>query len=193
MENVINLSLPANYKSYVHRVGRTARAGKSGVAISLVSDNDRTLFTKIIKMNKKNKKAKALENRTVPSEVLNEYLETLKDFENDVKGILKQEQFEKTIQIAEVDLKKAEKKLTEKVEKKGDKKQQFAQEQKRGWFQKHHERSAKEQDKNAWLKGKGKKSKKNGKQSSFGKDLSDTSRKTVKNMRFEAGVKRKRR
>merc|ERR1712178_322942 len=99
--------------------------------------------------NKKNKKAKALENRTVPSEVLNEYLEILKDFENDVKGILKQEQFEKTIQIAEVDLKKAEKKLTEKVEKKGGKdkggKQRFGQEQKRGWFQKHHERSAKEQ------------------------------------------------
>merc|ERR1712178_571215 len=121
VENVINLSLPANYKSYVHRVGRTARAGKLGVAVSLVSDNDRTLFTKIIKMNKKNKKAKALENRSVPAEVLNEYLETLADFENDVKGILKQEQ-----------------KLTEKIEKKGDKKQQFAQEQKRGWFQKHH-------------------------------------------------------
>merc|ERR1711912_72716 len=130
------------------------------------------------KMNKKNKKAKALENRSVPVEVLNEYLETLADFEEDVKNILKQEQIEKTIQIAEIDLNKAEKKLNP------DKLKNNSNDQKRGWFQKHHERSAKEQDKNAWLKGKNiKRGGKNGKKGSFGKDLSDTSRKTVKNMR----------
>ncbi|KAF2660418.1 DEAD-domain-containing protein [Lophiostoma macrostomum CBS 122681] len=33
---VLNFDLPANYKSYFHRIGRTARAGKSGTAISLV-------------------------------------------------------------------------------------------------------------------------------------------------------------
>lgn len=32
---VINYDLPENYENYVHRVGRTARAGKKGVAISL--------------------------------------------------------------------------------------------------------------------------------------------------------------
>jgi ATP-dependent RNA helicase DDX56/DBP9 len=33
---VLNFDLPANYKSYFHRIGRTARAGKSGTAISFV-------------------------------------------------------------------------------------------------------------------------------------------------------------
>ena len=34
---VINYDLPHDPKTYVHRIGRTARAGKSGRAISLVS------------------------------------------------------------------------------------------------------------------------------------------------------------
>ena len=34
---VINYDIPANGKDYVHRVGRTARAGRAGKAITLVS------------------------------------------------------------------------------------------------------------------------------------------------------------
>lgn len=37
VKTVINMQMPADMKSYVHRVGRTARAGNSGTAISLVS------------------------------------------------------------------------------------------------------------------------------------------------------------
>lgn len=40
---VINAELPRNAVSYVHRVGRTARAGRRGRAISLVGENDVSL------------------------------------------------------------------------------------------------------------------------------------------------------
>ncbi|MDY6933472.1 MAG: DEAD/DEAH box helicase [Spirochaetota bacterium] len=38
LEMVINYDLPENSESYVHRIGRTARVGKSGKAISLVCE-----------------------------------------------------------------------------------------------------------------------------------------------------------
>lgn len=38
--HVINMGLPRNHDSYVHRIGRTGRAGQKGVAISLISPNE---------------------------------------------------------------------------------------------------------------------------------------------------------
>lgn len=38
--HVINYSLPDDQESYVHRIGRTGRAGKEGVAISLISNSE---------------------------------------------------------------------------------------------------------------------------------------------------------
>ncbi len=37
---VVNFDLPEDSETYVHRIGRTGRAGKEGLAFSLVSDND---------------------------------------------------------------------------------------------------------------------------------------------------------
>lgn len=44
---VINYDIPRNPTDYVHRVGRTARKGKRGLAISLVSQYDIDLILKI--------------------------------------------------------------------------------------------------------------------------------------------------
>ena len=41
LTHVINYDLPDNVESYVHRIGRTGRAGKEGVAISLIQPLDR--------------------------------------------------------------------------------------------------------------------------------------------------------
>ena len=47
---VINFDLPYNAEDYVHRIGRTGRAGASGDAISLYSDKDERLLVDIEKM-----------------------------------------------------------------------------------------------------------------------------------------------
>ncbi|EFY95026.1 DEAD/DEAH box helicase [Metarhizium robertsii] len=44
---VLNYDLPQDSKTYIHRVGRTARAGKSGIAISLVTQYDIEIFQRI--------------------------------------------------------------------------------------------------------------------------------------------------
>ncbi|KNC52766.1 DEAD box ATP-dependent RNA helicase [Thecamonas trahens ATCC 50062] len=44
---VINAQLPVRSKDYVHRVGRTARAGRTGVAISMVTQYDVEIFQRI--------------------------------------------------------------------------------------------------------------------------------------------------
>ncbi|EYU43562.1 hypothetical protein ABFS82_03G016200 [Erythranthe guttata] len=47
---VINYDIPTNSKDYIHRVGRTARAGRSGVAISLVNQYELEWYIQIEKL-----------------------------------------------------------------------------------------------------------------------------------------------
>ncbi|GAA6003964.1 DEAD/DEAH box helicase [Rhodotorula paludigena] len=44
---VVNYDLPTNSKDYIHRVGRTARAGRSGKSVTLVTQYDVELFQRI--------------------------------------------------------------------------------------------------------------------------------------------------
>ena len=47
LKYVVNYELPYNAEDYVHRIGRTARAGKSGIATSLVDVSEEWLLTAI--------------------------------------------------------------------------------------------------------------------------------------------------
>ena len=61
VSHVFNYHLPFDSESYVHRIGRTGRAGKEGVAVSIVTPHEFRMLQKI----EKNIGAK-LESRIVP-------------------------------------------------------------------------------------------------------------------------------
>jgi ATP-dependent RNA helicase RhlE len=63
ISHVVNYDFPMHPEDYVHRIGRTGRAGESGQAVSLVSDEDRSLLRDIEK----------LINRTIEQQVVPGY------------------------------------------------------------------------------------------------------------------------
>ncbi len=63
--HVINFDLPNVPENYVHRIGRTARAGKTGVAISLCNDEEREFLRDIEKLIKL--KVEVIGGRSAPS------------------------------------------------------------------------------------------------------------------------------
>ena len=52
VSHVINFELPNVPEDYVHRVGRTARAGAAGTAIAFCSDEERSYLRDIEKLTR---------------------------------------------------------------------------------------------------------------------------------------------
>ncbi len=52
VSHVVNFDLPVDAESYVHRIGRTARAGRDGVAISFCDEGERDALSRIQKLIK---------------------------------------------------------------------------------------------------------------------------------------------
>ncbi len=63
LSHVINYELPDNLDSYVHRIGRTGRAGKEGRAVSIVTPLEKYKLTRVEKRFKKK-----VEYCTVPTQ-----------------------------------------------------------------------------------------------------------------------------
>ncbi|XP_066289611.1 probable ATP-dependent RNA helicase DDX27 [Branchiostoma lanceolatum] len=126
VKTVINFTMPSTLKHYIHRVGRTARAGKSGRAVTLVGERERRYLKDVVK-NARN----PVKSRVVPQEVILKYRDKIAQMEKDVVEILRLEAEEKEMASTENKMNRVQNMLN------GP--DNMAQ-QKRGWFQTHRER-----------------------------------------------------
>lgn len=103
IRTVINFACPRDLTTYVHRVGRTARAGREGYAVTFVTDNDRSLLRAIAK-----KAGSKLKSRIVAEESINKWAQTVEQMEDQVAAILREEKEEMALRKAEMEAAKAE-------------------------------------------------------------------------------------
>ncbi|KAL4590242.1 hypothetical protein LXL04_003168 [Taraxacum kok-saghyz] len=94
---------------YVHRVGRTARAGREGYAVTFVTDNDRSLLKAILVQSSR----VALLQR---EQLINKWCELIEKMEDQVASILREEREEMALRKAEMEVDKAENLITHRDE-----------------------------------------------------------------------------
>ncbi|CAO2833814.1 unnamed protein product [Amaranthus hypochondriacus] len=111
IQTVINFSCPRDLNTYVHRVGRTARAGREGSAVTFVTDNDRSLLKAIAK-----KAGSQLKNRIVAEQTINKWVHIIEQMEDQVATILQEEKEEMLLRKAEMEAAKAENMIEHKDE-----------------------------------------------------------------------------
>lgn len=108
IEVVINYELPQSYDTYLHRVGRTARAGRSGTAISLVGES--TTERQVVKqaVNASNASKQKILGRNVDWEEVKAISKQLEDQKELVNEVLEEEKAAKEIGAAEKEIQRAE-------------------------------------------------------------------------------------
>ncbi|XP_062853558.1 probable ATP-dependent RNA helicase DDX27 [Trichomycterus rosablanca] len=121
VKTVINFTMPNTVKHYVHRVGRTARAGKVGRSVSLVGETERKMLKDIVKKAKAPTKA-----RVVPQEVILKFRDLIEKLEKDIYAVLRLEKEEKEMVHSEAQINAAQKRLTQSSEER---------QPERSWFQ----------------------------------------------------------
>ncbi|KAG6453895.1 probable ATP-dependent RNA helicase DDX27 [Manduca sexta] len=124
VNTVLNFTLPATLEHYIHRVGRTARAGRAGVSVSLAGEAERALVRDVVRRARRPVKA-----RLVPPDIVAKYRQRLADLEKDIAAILDEEYAEKQMNKMEKQTSKLETVL------KKEEGPKYEPQRQREWFQ----------------------------------------------------------
>ncbi|PHU20976.1 DEAD-box ATP-dependent RNA helicase 28, partial [Capsicum chinense] len=111
VQTVINFACPRDLTSYVHRVGRTARAGREGYAVTFVTDNDRSLLKAIVK-----RAGSRLKSRIVAEQSITKWAQVIEQLVDKVSVILQEEREEMALRKAEMEANKAENMIAHRAE-----------------------------------------------------------------------------
>lgn len=118
VEAVVNFEMPSQVETYVHRIGRTARAGRGGKSCTLIGEGRRFLMKEVIKdAEEKNRKAKSekkhenagvIRSRTIPSAVVAHFVAKINSLEQHIKDVMDAEAVAKMDRIAEMEAMRAQ-------------------------------------------------------------------------------------
>ncbi|KAF1779463.1 P-loop containing nucleoside triphosphate hydrolase [Phytophthora cactorum] len=93
---VINYEMPKDITTYVHRVGRTARAGRNGRAVTLTSESRRLVMKQVSRHCQG-----FVKSRAVPDPVIAQWKARIESMQEDVKLVMHEETLEKRMREAE--------------------------------------------------------------------------------------------
>ncbi|TPX13827.1 uncharacterized protein E0L32_005771 [Thyridium curvatum] len=106
VDTVINYEAPQSLEIYVHRVGRTARAGRSGVAVTLAAEPDRKVVKAAVKAGKA--QGAKIASRVVEAAEADKWQAKVDEMDDEIEEILVEEKQEKQMAQMEMQVKKGE-------------------------------------------------------------------------------------
>ncbi|KAK0710868.1 P-loop containing nucleoside triphosphate hydrolase protein [Lasiosphaeris hirsuta] len=106
IDTVINYEAPQSLDIYVHRVGRTARAGRSGVAITLAAEPDRKVVKGAVRAGKA--QGSKIISRVIEAAEADKWQDQIDEMEDEIEAIMQEEKEEKQIAQVEMQVKKGE-------------------------------------------------------------------------------------
>lgn len=111
---VINFEMPSQVETYVHRIGRTARAGRGGQSCTLIGEGRRYLMKEVIKdAEEKNRKQGkndsqgVIRSRTIPPAVVAHFVAKVNSLEQHVKEVMDAEAVARLDRITEMEAMRA--------------------------------------------------------------------------------------
>uniref|UniRef100_A0A0D6QTT0 RNA helicase n=1 Tax=Araucaria cunninghamii TaxID=56994 RepID=A0A0D6QTT0_ARACU len=122
VRTVINFACPRDITVYVHRVGRTARAGREGCAVTFVTERDRKLIKAMAK-----RAGSRLLSRVVAEQSIAKWCQSIEEMEEHVAAVIQEEREERALRKAEMEASKAQNMM--------DHKDEIYSRPKRTWFQ----------------------------------------------------------
>jgi len=114
VSTVLNYEAPQSHEIYLHRVGRTARAGRSGCACTIAAEPDRKVVKAAVRAGRA--QGAKIVSRVVDPAAVDVWAGKIDALKDEVEAILKEESEEKLLGQAEMQVRRAENRVVHEEE-----------------------------------------------------------------------------